>query len=32
MKELDLKVVVDHIGNIFGIWETPKTKQSSPLW
>ena len=31
MKELDLKVVVDHIGNIFGIWETPENKTEQPF-
>ena len=31
MKETGLKVVVDRIGNIFGIWETEKNKEEKPL-
>ena len=31
MKEAGLEVVVDRIGNIFGIWETPENKDQAPL-
>lgn len=31
MKDADLKVVVDRIGNIFGIWETEENKNEKPL-
>ena len=31
MKDADLKVVVDRIGNIFGIWEAPEIKYEAPL-
>lgn len=31
MKEAGLKVVVDHIGNIFGIWETEENKDEAPI-
>lgn len=31
MKEADLKVVVDRIGNIFGIWETEENKEKKPI-
>ena len=31
MKEADLKVVVDRIGNLFGIWETNENKNSAPV-
>lgn len=31
MKEAGLKVVVDHIGNIFGIWETAENKDVQPF-
>lgn len=31
MKEAGLEVVVDRIGNIFGIWETPEIKIRLPL-
>ena len=31
MKDADLKVVVDRIGNIFGIWETEENKDKKPL-
>lgn len=31
MKEAGLKVVVDHIGNIFGIWETEANKNEAPM-
>ncbi|MCD8082988.1 MAG: Zn-dependent hydrolase [Clostridiales bacterium] len=31
MREANLKVVVDRIGNIFGIWETEKNKDQAPL-
>ena len=31
MKEAGLKVVVDYIGNIFGIWETPENKDEKPF-
>lgn len=31
MKEAGLKVVVDRIGNIFGIWETEENKDQKPL-
>lgn len=31
MKEAGLKVVVDYIGNIFGIWETEENKNEKPV-
>lgn len=31
MKEAGLKVVVDQIGNLFGIWETEENKDEAPL-
>lgn len=31
MKEAGLKVSVDRIGNIFGIWETPENREKEPL-
>lgn len=31
MKELDLKVAIDKIGNIFGIWETEENKDQAPV-
>ena len=31
MEDADLKVVVDRIGNIFGIWETAENKDKKPL-
>ena len=31
MREAGLKVVVDRIGNIFGIWETEDNKDEAPL-
>lgn len=31
MKEAGLRVVVDYIGNIFGIWETEENKNKAPL-
>ena len=31
MKEAGLQVVVDRIGNIFGIWETPENKDRAPM-
>lgn len=31
MKQAGLQVVVDRIGNIFGIWETPENKGQAPL-
>lgn len=31
MKEAGLRVVVDRIGNIFGIWETEENKEEAPL-
>lgn len=31
MKDADLEVVVDRIGNVFGIWETPENKNENPL-
>ena len=31
MEDADLKVVVDRIGNIFGIWETEENKDKKPL-
>lgn len=31
MKELDLKVAIDKVGNIFGIWETEENKDKSPI-
>ena len=31
MEAAGLKVVVDRIGNIFGIWETPSNKDRAPL-
>lgn len=31
MKDAELKVVVDRIGNIFGIWETRENKDKDPL-
>lgn len=31
MKDANLKVVVDRIGNIFGIWETEENKDKKPL-
>ena len=31
MKDANLKVVVDRIGNIFGIWETDENKDEKPL-
>lgn len=31
MQDADLNVVVDRIGNIFGIWETPENKNEAPL-
>lgn len=31
MKEADLRVVVDYIGNIFGIWETEENSKEAPL-
>lgn len=31
MKDANLKVVVDRIGNIFGIWETEENKDEKPL-
>ena len=32
MKEAGLKVVVDYIGNIFGIWETEENKNEKPVF
>ena len=31
MKDAELKVVVDRIGNIFGIWETEENKEKKPI-
>lgn len=31
MKDAELKVVVDRIGNVFGIWETEENKNETPL-
>ena len=31
MKDAGLEVVVDRIGNIFGIWETPENRGKAPL-
>ena len=31
MKDAGLRVVVDRIGNIFGIWETEENKDEAPL-
>ncbi len=31
MRDAGLKVVVDYIGNIFGIWETEENKNEAPL-
>ena len=31
MKDAGLEVVVDRIGNIFGIWETPENRDKAPL-
>ena len=31
MKEAGLKVVVDYVGNIFGIWETPENCGEKPF-
>lgn len=31
MKEAGLEVVTDHIGNIFGIWQTPANQDKPPL-
>ena len=31
MEEAGLQVVVDRIGNIFGIWETPENKGETPM-
>ena len=31
MKEAGLRVVVDHIGNIFGIWDTEDNKEEAPV-
>jgi N-carbamoyl-L-amino-acid hydrolase len=31
MEEAGLQVVVDRIGNVFGIWETPENKGQAPL-
>lgn len=32
MKEAGLKIVIDHIGNIFGIWDSEENKTSSRSW
>lgn len=31
LKDADLKIYVDRIGNIFGVWETEKNKNEAPL-
>ena len=31
MKEAGMQVVVDYVGNIFGIWETPENKGEKPF-
>lgn len=31
MKEAGLRVAVDYIGNIFGIWETESNKHEAPI-
>lgn len=31
MKKAGLKVVIDHIGNIFGIWETEENRNEKPV-
>ena len=31
LKEAGLRIVVDYIGNIFGIWETEENKKEAPL-
>ena len=31
MAEAGMRVVVDHIGNVFGIWDTPENRDAAPV-